>query len=263
MNAFVSSSDNREMSLPDQPLRALIVDDHEIFRHGLRDLINSIEGFQVVAEAGSCKSALALAEQRPIDLVVLDMYLPDGDGIEVTRQLRQQITPPPRVIILSAVIYDDTLVDAILAGAQGYLTKDMPASDIVNALKGFQRGELALLPTVTTNLVQMLVQKYSEAEAELSIQVHNSIIMTDLSMPPKEESPNTATPMLTSQEAKVFQLLRRGNSNKQIASRLAISPYTVGKHVQNILRKLGVTNRTQAASYTSFEGGGSSEMSNY
>lgn len=254
MNAFISTYDNREMSLPDQPLRVLIVDDHEIFRHGLRDLINSMEGFQVVAEAGSCKNALALAEQRPIDLVVLDMYLPDGDGIEVTRQLRQ-ITPPPRVIILSAVIYDDTLVDAILAGAQGYLTKDMPASDIVNALKGFQRGELALLPTVTTNLVQMLVQKYSEAEAELSIQVHNSIIMTDISMPQKEELPNTATRILTSQEDNVFQLLRQGKSNKQIAAKLAISPYTVGKHVQNILRKLGVTNRTQAASYTSFEGG--------
>jgi DNA-binding NarL/FixJ family response regulator len=255
MNAFVSTYDNKEMSLPDQPLRVLIVDDHEIFRHGLRDLINSIEGFQVVAEAGSCKNALELAEQRPIDLVVLDMYLPDGDGIEVTRQLRQQITPPPRVIILSAVIYDDTLVDAILAGAQGYLTKDMPASDIVNALKGFQRGELALLPTVVTNLVQMLVQKYSEAEAELSTQMHNSIIKIDIPVSQKEELQNTAMRILTPQEAKVFQHLRHGNSNKQIASQLAISPYTVGKHVQNILHKLGVANRTQAASYTSFEGG--------
>src|SRR5260221_1134537 len=254
MGAFVSSTENKGSFLPEEPLRVLIVDDHEIFRHGLRDLINGIEGFQVVAEANSCKGALALAEERHIDLVMLDMYLPDGDGIEVTRQLRQQITPPPRVIILSAVIYDDTLVDAILAGAQGYLTKDMPASDIVNALKGFQRGELALLPTVTTNLVQMLVQKYSEAEAELSIQVHNSIIMTDISIPQKEELPNTATRRLTSQEDNVFQLLRQGKSNKQIASKLAISPYTVGKHVQNILRKLGVANRTQAVSYTSFEG---------
>src|SRR5258708_9753557 len=203
MNAFVSSSDNREMSLPDQPLRVLIVDDHEIFRHGLRDLINSIEGFQVVAEAGSCKNALALAEQRPIDLVVLDMYLPDGDVIDVTRQLRQQIIPPPRVLMLSAVIYDDTLVDAILAGAQGYLTKDMPASEIVNALNGFRRGELALLPAAVSNLVQMLVQKYSEAEAELSTQVHNGIIMTDIPVSHKEKLPNTATRILTPQEAKV------------------------------------------------------------
>src|SRR5258708_31994649 len=183
------------------------------------------------------------------------MYLPDGDGIDVTRQLRQQVIPPPRVIMLSAVIYDDTLVDAILAGAQGYLTKDMPASDIVNALKGFRRGELALLPPAVSNLVQMLVQKYSEAEAELSTQVHNGIIMTDIPVSQKEELPNTATRILTPQEAKVFQHLRQGNSNKQIASQLAISPYSVGKTVQNILHNLGVTKRHQAVSYTLFEGG--------
>jgi DNA-binding NarL/FixJ family response regulator len=259
MNAFVSSTENKESFLPEKPLRVLIVDDHEIFRHGLRDLINSIEGFQVVAEANSCKDALALAGERHIDLVMLDMYLPDGDGIEVTRQLRQQVTPPPRVIILSAIIYDDTLLGAILAGAHGYLTKEMPASDIVKALKGFQRGELALLPAVTTNLVELLVKRYSEVEAELSI--HSSPATNELSASQKDElnsivaSSNSATSVLTPQETNVFQLLRFGHSNKQIASKLAISPYTVGKHVQNILRKLGVTNRTQAVSYTSFEGG--------
>jgi DNA-binding NarL/FixJ family response regulator len=253
MNAF---TENTQGSLPEEPLRVLIVDDHEIFRHGLRELIDSIEGFQVVAEASSCRDALALAEERHIDLVMLDMYLPDGDGIEVTRQLRQQVTPPPRVIILSAVIYNDTLLGAILAGAHGYLTKEMPARDIVKALKGFQRGELALLPAVTTNLVELLVKRYSEAEAELS--AHHS---PELAPSQKDElnsvvaSSNSATSVLTPQETNVFQLLRFGHSNKQIARRLAISPYTVGKHVQNILRKLGVTNRTQAVSYTSFEGG--------
>jgi len=250
MRAVVPATENKASLL-----RVLIVDDHELFRYGLRDLINSIEGFQVVAEANSRKDALALAEERHIDLVMLDMYLPDGDGIEVTRQLRQQVTPPPRVVILSAIIYDDTLLGAILAGAHGYLTKEMPASDIVKALKGFQRGELALLPAVTTNLVELLVKRYSEVEAELA--THN-----ELSPSQKDElnsiaaSANSATSVLTPQETNVFQLLRYGHSNKQIASKLAISPYTVGKHVQNILRKLGVTNRTQAVSYTSFEGGG-------
>jgi DNA-binding NarL/FixJ family response regulator len=257
MNAFVSSTENKGSFLPEEPLRVLIVDDHEIFRHGLRDLIDSIEGFQVVAEANSCRDALALAEERHIDLVMLDMYLPDGDGIEVTRRLRQQVTPPPRVIILSAIIYDDTLLGAILAGAHGYLTKEMPASAIVKALKGFQRGELALLPAVTANLVELLVKRHSEVEAELSPRHGpelapsqkgelNSVVVA---------SSNSATSVLTPQETNVFQLLRYGHSNKQIASKLAISPYTVGKHVQNILRKLGVTNRTQAVSYTSFEGG--------
>src|SRR5262249_9208252 len=134
-------------------------------------------------------------------------------------------------------------------------TKDMPASDIVKALKGFQRGELALLPTVTLNLVELLVKKYSEVEVELS--TRNGPATHEIPAFQKDDvvaSSNIS--VLTPQETNVFQLLRYGHSNKQIASKLAISPYTVGKHVQNILRKLGVMNRTQAVSYTSFEGGG-------
>lgn len=240
--------------------RIMIVDDHEIFRHGLRDLINSIEGFQVVAEAGSCQDALTWVGQMQIDLVMLDMYLPDGDGIQLTCQLKRQAPDPPCVIILSAMMYDDALVDAILAGADGYLTKDMPAGDILKSLKGFQHGQLALPRSVTTNLVHLLVKKFAEKEAELSSYLQNGISSTDTSSLQTEHtnngasSSNTSFPKLTQQEAKVFELLRLGQSNKQIAGQLSISPYTVGKHVQNILRKLGVTNRTQAASYTSFEG---------
>lgn len=258
MNSFVSSNSN-EMLSTDHLQRVMIVDDHELFRHGLRDLINSMEGFQVVAEAHSCKDALALAKQMRIDLVMLDMYLPDGDGIQVTRQLQQQVTPPPYVIILSALMRDETLVDAILAGASGYLTKDMPAGDIAKSLKGVQRGELALPRVVTANLVRLLVQKYAQTEAEVATNQQDTLT-SDASPSQTDEmnqpvsSSNTATQMLTPQEAKVFQLLRHGHSNKQIAHRLYISPYTVGKHVQNILRKLGVANRTQAVSYTSFEG---------
>jgi DNA-binding NarL/FixJ family response regulator len=241
--------------------RVLIVDDHEIFRHGLHDLINMIEGFEVVAEGGSCKDALTLVRQMQIDLVILDMYLPDGNGIQTIRQLKQEITNPPRVIILSAMMDNDTLVDAILAGAEGYLTKDIPANDILYFLKGFQHGQLALPKTATTNLVHLLVQKFYEKEAELSSYMQNSITSTDTS-PLKTEQinkkvlpANVILSMLTHQEAKVFELLRLGQSNKQIANKLSISPYTVGKHVQKILRKLGVTNRTQAASIPSFEGG--------
>jgi two-component system, NarL family, response regulator DevR len=243
------------MPSTDHPQRVMIVDDHELFRHGLRDLINSIEGFQVVAEAHFCKEALALAKQQRIDLVMLDMYLPDGDGIQVTRQLRQQVTPPPKVIILSAFIRDETLVDAIVAGASGYLTKDMPAGDIAKSLKGLQHGELALPQVVTANLVRLLVMKYTQPGAEITTneQNHASPSQTD-EMNQPVSSPDTSMPALTPQEARVFHLLRHGQSNKQIALRLSISHYTVGKHVQNILRKLGVANRTQAVSYTSFEG---------
>lgn len=258
MNSF-RPSNNNEMLSTDHLQRVMIVDDHELFRHGLRDLINSMEGFQVVAEAHSCKETLALVKQMRIDLVMLDMYLPDGDGIQVIRQLQQQISPPPYVIILSALMIDETLVDAILAGASGYLTKDMPAGDIAKSLKGVQRGELALPRVVTANLVRLLVQKYAQTEAEVVTNQQDtstsnaSLSQTDEINRPVSSS-NAAMQMLTLQEAKVFQLLRHGHSNKQIASRLSISHYTVGKHVQNILRKLGVTNRTQAVTYTSFEG---------
>ena len=258
MNSFLPSNNN-EMLSANHLQRVMIVDDHELFRHGLRDLINSMEGFHVVAEAHSCKDALALVKQMPIDLVMLDMYLPDGDGIQITRQLRQQVTPPPSVIILSALMIDETLVDAILAGASGYLTKDMPAGDIAKSLKGLQRGELALPRVVTANLVRLLVQKHAQTESEVVTSQQDtptstaSPSQTDEVYQPASSS-NAAIQLLTPQEAKVFQHLRQGHSNKQIAHRLRISPYTVGKHVQNILRKLGVANRTQAVSYTSFEG---------
>jgi DNA-binding NarL/FixJ family response regulator len=258
MNSSISSNNNEKLSTS-YPQRVMIVDDHELFRHGLRDLINSIEGFQVIAEAQFCKEALAIAKQKRIDLVVLDMYLPDGDGIKVTRQLRQQVTPPPNVIILSAFMRDETLVDAIMAGASGYLTKDMSAADIAKSLKGVKRGELALPGVVASNLVRLLVQKYVQAQPKVVMTQQDTPTSVGASSQTNEmnqpgSSANTATPTLTPQEAKVFQLLRHGQSNKQIARHLSISHYTVGKHVQNILHKLGVANRTQAASYTSFEG---------
>ncbi len=247
----------------DHPLRVMIVDDRELFRHGLRDLINSIEGFQVVAEASSCNETLTLAKHIHIDLVMLDMYLQDGNGIQVTHQLRQEFTPSPRVIILSAMVYDNSLLDAILAGANGYLTKDMSMGEITKALIRFQQGELALQPTTTANLVHLLVQKYQEVAAELATYQQDRILSAKFSSDQVHESnkvvsaSSSAISLLTPQESNVFQLLRRGQSNKQIAIQLSISPYTVGKHIQNILRKLGVANRTQAVAYTLFEGGDS------
>lgn len=248
------------MTSIDHPLRVMIVDDHELFRHGLRDLINSIEGFQVIAEAGSCNEALRLAKHMHIDLVMLDMYLQDGNGIQVTHQLRKEFTPSPRVIILSAMMYDDSLLEAILAGAHGFLTKDMSMEEISNALIKFQHGELALQTSTTTSLVRLLVQKYQEVVTELAAHQQGGILSAKISSPQSNlvvSAASTAISLLTQQESKVFQLLRRGQSNKQIATQLSISPYTVGKHIQNILRKLGVANRTQAVAYTFFEGGDS------
>ena len=257
MDPFILSSHTTIAAMNHQ--RVLIVDDHEVFRRGLRDLINDMDGFEVVAEGGSCSDALTKVAQMHIDLVVLDVYLPDGDGTQIIRQLKKMSAQPLSVIILSAVMSDETLVDAILAGAEGYLTKDMPADAILKSLKGIQEGQLALPRAVTSKLVSLLVQKLSESAAELPLPTQNDIPLRtpaplrdekgDLAALPS----NKALPTLTQQEVRVFELLRGGYSNKQIAARLSISPYTVGKHVQNILRKFGVSNRTQAVFYSSSE----------
>ncbi|HJT59272.1 MAG TPA: response regulator transcription factor, partial [Ktedonobacteraceae bacterium] len=232
-------------------LRVMIVDDHEIFRHGLRDLVNSISGFRVVGDARSARQALSLAQNTPVDVILLDISLPDENGLSVTRQLKQ-LSPSPSIIILSATMTHETLLDAVLAGADGYLTKDIPAADIVHILQGFLEGAPAMLPPVATRLIHQLVKKCNELtwrcnnlEAELlvfdlndaknSADPISSAVLADT--PGVAIHSSSALQSLTPQEEKVFQLMRQGQSNKDIATHLSISHYTVGKHVQNILRK--------------------------
>jgi two-component system response regulator DegU len=246
-------------SYMDTVLRVMIVDDHEVFRLGIRDLLNTVEGFCVAAHAGSCKDALAQIEAHPVDLVLLDLYLPDAEGIDAVHQLRK-IIPQLPVIILSATMDDDLLLHAVLAGVSGYLTKDTIAIDIVKALQAYRRGELAMLPAVVAHAVNLLAHQCNQLEVELTLsQQHKKELLDEHNADGRASSTQSLNPslqILTPQEEKIYHLMRRGLSNKQIATQLFISHFTVGKHVQNILRKLGVTNRTQAVSYTSFEGGG-------
>ncbi|MGH2496082.1 MAG: response regulator [Ktedonobacteraceae bacterium] len=249
--------------LKEQSLRAMIVDDHELLRHGLCDVINAIKGFTVVAEANSCRDALAQFQRKTIDLVFMDLSLPDGNGLELAHLLRQR-SEPPEIIVLSATLNDDILLESMLAGASGYLTKDIPAAEIAQLLPGLHRGEIIMTASVASKLISLLIQKYLTLELNQIASKSD----TNVSTPTDRNSYNVqpiipslnkeASPLshLTPQEDKIFQLVRLGLSNKQIASQLAISRFTVGKHIQNILRKLGVTNRTQAASsYTAFKGG--------
>jgi DNA-binding NarL/FixJ family response regulator len=258
-----------DSSQREAPWRVLIVDDHEIFRHGLRDLINRIEGFQVVAEAGSSAGALAAAESTSPEVIFMDLSLPDVSGLSIIHQLKQS-SAHPAIIVLSATMTDDTLVEAMLSGADGYLTKDIPAVEIINILLNFLQGAPAMLPSVANNLIHQLVKRcndllwYSDSlEAQVITKDLNSAtsqepLLLPLSPSGKPVFISSSAPALqtlTPQEERVFQLMCQGQSNKDIATQLSISHYTVGKHVQNILRKLHVKNRTQAASYTSFEGG--------
>lgn len=255
------STNNSEHTPAKQPLRMMIVDDHEIVRHGLREVVRSITGLAVVAEANTCYDALKQIENTSIDLILVDLSLPDGNGMGLVHTLKY-LDPTPHIIILSATIDDDLLLEAMLAGASGYLTKDVPANEIARLLQGFLRGEMVLTSPVASRLINLLIQKCQSLELSREVAKDE----TSVSLLPDEHTRNALTPFppqglessplshLTPQEEKIFQFVRLGLSNKQIASQLGISRFTVGKHIQNILRKLGVANRTQVASYTSFEG---------
>ena len=243
--------------------RVMIVDDHEVFRFGLRKLLAESDSFRVIADASNYEDALIRLQSVPIDLVLLDLHLPDVDGMEALHQLKKS-SAAPNVIIISATIDDDTLLDALLAGASGYLTKDTSAFEMLNALNAYQHGELALSSTIASHAIHLLRQHASMLEGEMALLRQNAMKAFNRSGPenvlplppalPPLQAARNHLPILTPQEEKVYQYMRKGQSNKEIASELCISRFTVGKHVQNILRKLGATNRTQAVSYTLFEG---------
>jgi DNA-binding NarL/FixJ family response regulator len=256
MDVFVFSSLGVEQKSISDPLRVFIVDHHEIYRHGLRDLLNSSEDFQVVAEAGRYQDAVRQVVGLPVDTILIDLELPDLQGIEVLHRLRE-VVPFLRMVVLTDSLRKDLLLEAMLAGANGYLTREMLATDIVAALESLRRGELALSPTLATTAIHLLVEQARDLHSQLhTYLVGGEVRKTQaLQLNGEQEGGTPAVithhpllSLLTSQEYRVFQLMRQGLSNKQIAVQLSISPFTVGKHVQHILRKLGVMNRTQAAS---------------
>jgi DNA-binding NarL/FixJ family response regulator len=242
--------------------RVMIVDDHELFRRGLRDMLDTADGFHVVAEASCCEEALAQMACAPVDLVIMDLYLPDVDGVAATRELLAD-GASSKIVILSGFMDEDALLNAMLAGASGYLTKDMPAGEMIRALRGVQRGEFALAPSVTGNLICLLLQRCQELEMAMTLcQQPDAACKPLLEGKTEGDEQVVATnsvertlQILTPQEFRICKCIQQGLSNKQIAAQLLISPYTVGKHVQHILRKLGLANRTQIAAYTSFEVG--------
>lgn len=243
--------------------RVMIVDDHEVFRYGLSKLLADSESFRIIAEASTCEDALIRLQAVQIDLVLLDLHLPDVIGMEALHRLKKS-SPALDVIIISASIDDDILLDALLAGVSGYLTKDTPAFEMLNALYAYQRGELALSSVVASHVILLLLQHAAILEGELALLRQNEMKTFERAMPENVHPLHPVLPpiqvtknilsLLTPQEDKVYQLMSKGQSNKEIAAELCISRFTVGKHVQNILRKLGATNRTQAVSHTLFEG---------
>jgi DNA-binding NarL/FixJ family response regulator len=194
-------------------IRVVIADDHAVVRQGLRTFLDLQDDIEVVAEAGDGAEALAAAEEHAPDVVLIDLVMPNVDGIEAIRGLRERV-PAARAIVLSSFIEDEKLLPAVRAGAAGYLLKDVEPQQLVEAIRTVHAGGALLHPKVASRLLEEM-----------------------------------ATDPLTPREREVLALIGRGMANKVIARELSLSEKTVKAHVSSILAKLGVTDRTQAALY--------------
>jgi two-component system response regulator DevR len=201
--------------------RVFLVDDHEVVRRGLRELFESEEDLTVVGEGATAQEALARVPASKPDVAVLDVRLPDGDGVEVCRDLRSAM-PELKCLMLTSYADDEALFSAILAGASGYVLKQIKGSDLVSAVRRVAAGESLLDPALTRQVMERLRGENVEDER---------------------------LARLTTQERNILELIADGKTNRQIADDLYLAEKTVKNYVSNLLSKMGFARRTEAAVY--------------
>jgi DNA-binding NarL/FixJ family response regulator len=201
------------------PVRVFLLDDHEIVREGLRALMESQPDFEVVGEASTAEEALARIPPLAPDVAVLDVRLPDGNGVTVCRDVRAA-QPEIRCLMLTSFADDEALFDAIMAGASGYVLKQIKGTDIVDAVRRVAAGESLLDPSATQRVLERIRNPPAEDERLAS---------------------------LTPQERKILGFITDGLTNRQIAEEMFLAEKTVKNYVSNLLAKLGMERRTQAA----------------
>lgn len=206
-----------------QPIRLLLVDDHEVLRIGLRTLFTEAGGFQVVGEAGTMTAAVTEASRLKPTVVLMDVRLPDGSGIDACRTIRTA-HPDTRVLFLTSFADDDAVLSTILAGADGFLLKEVSGEELIDAVKTVSSGRSILAPSVAQRVLAKVRTLSTSASTE------------------KREP-------LSAQEERVLALVAEGKTNKEIAASLKLSDKTVGHYLENIFQKLQVTRRAQAAVY--------------
>jgi NarL family two-component system response regulator LiaR len=207
--------------MPDGNISVLIVDDHAIVRQGLRTLLELQDDLTVVGEAANGKIAVELAARLRPDVILMDLVMPELDGIAATRQINA-LSIGTRVIALTSFVEDDKVIPAIQAGATSFLLKDVAPNDLVEAIRAAHRGEARLAPNVTRKLMDQVA---------------------------RPTPPTPAAPDLTERELEVLRLIAKGLSNHNIAEALVISEKTVKTHVSSLLGKLSLDDRTQLAIY--------------
>lgn len=212
-----------DLPAADTPTRVFLVDDHEVVRRGIRDLIDDEPDMEVVGEASTAEQALARGPALRPDVAVLDVRLPDGDGISVCRELRSRM-PDLACLMLTSFDDEDALIDAIMAGAAGYVLKQIKGSDLVSAVRTVATGQSMLDPATTARLM-------------------HSLRAPETARAPEDER----LAVLSERERSVLDLIGEGLTNRQIAKRLYLSEKTVKNHISRLLGKLGVERRVQAA----------------
>jgi two-component system, NarL family, response regulator DevR len=200
-------------------IRIFLLDDHEIVRDGLRSLLETADGFEVVGEASNAAEAIARIPPTQPDVAILDVQLPDGSGVEVCREIRSA-HPEIQCLMLTSFADDEALFEAIVAGASGYLLKQVRGTDIVDAVRRVAEGQSLLDPSVTKRVLDWMREPRAEDERLAG---------------------------LTGQERKILALIAEGLTNRQIAERMFLAEKTVKNYVSNLLAKLGMQRRTQAA----------------
>lgn len=216
------SSTETEMSstVEESPVRILLCDDHELVRRGLSNLLEDIPDFVVVGEADDADGALRAVETLRPDVVVMDVRLPSRSGIEACREIRSAY-PSTRVLILTSFADEEALASSIMAGASGYVLKQVRGGELIGAIRQVAQGRSLLDPELTARALARMLQTPAEA----------------------------AVDELTGQERRILDLVGEGLTNRQVAERMSLAEKTVKNYVSNILGKLGLSRRTQAAAY--------------
>jgi two-component system response regulator DevR len=201
-------------------IRVFLLDDHEVVRRGVRELLESADDLEVVGEAGTANDALQRIPATKPDVAILDVRLPDGTGIEVCRDIRSQM-PDLKCLMLTSFNDDEALFDAIMAGAAGYVLKEVRGSDLIDSVRRVAAGQSLLDPIITARVIERLRN------------------------PPHD----SLTDSLSPQESTILSHLADGLTNRQIAEHMFLAEKTIKNYVSNLLSKLGMDHRTQAAVY--------------
>ncbi len=203
-------------------IRVFVLDDHEVVRTGLRDLLESTGEFTVVGEAGTAEEAHRRIPATRPEVAILDVRLPDGNGVEVCREVRSTM-PEVGCLMLTSFADDEALFDSIMAGASGYLLKQVRGVDLVDAVRKVAAGQSLIDPSVTAKVLDRIRRQDSAVDEP--------------------------TQRLTDQERRILELIGEGLTNRQIADRLYLAEKTVKNYVSNLLAKLGMSRRTEAAAF--------------